>query len=150
MVSRVGVASADFRKQVLGYGLTTATILYRMPDHPALLQSYIWQDYDLAPKFPVLIEFPDMATARRFYDSPEYRKILPIRLAASKNCTVLAVLAVTIRFGPPGRFSARFPQEFGSSVERVWQIQPAGPGDPGVIYAGTRRENRSMEPATVS
>ena len=36
MVSRVGVASDDFRKQVLGYGLTTAQILYRMPDHPAL------------------------------------------------------------------------------------------------------------------
>jgi hypothetical protein len=31
MVSRVGVASDDFRKQVLGYGLTTAQILYRMP-----------------------------------------------------------------------------------------------------------------------
>ena len=44
---------------VSAYGLTTATILYRLPDHPALLQSYIWQDYDLAPKFPVLIEFLD-------------------------------------------------------------------------------------------
>ena len=31
----------------------------------------------------------------------------------------------------------RFPQELGSSVERVWQIQPAGPNDPDVIYAGT-------------
>jgi uncharacterized protein (DUF1330 family) len=33
----------------------------------------------------VVIEFADMATARRFYDSPEYQKILPIRLAASKG-----------------------------------------------------------------
>jgi len=56
MVSRVGV-SEDFRKQVLGYGLTTAQILYRMPDHPSLLQTYVWQNYDLCPKFPELFKF---------------------------------------------------------------------------------------------
>jgi len=56
MVSRVGV-SEDFRKQVLGYGLTTAQILYRLPDHPSLLQTYVWQDYDLFPKFPRLQDF---------------------------------------------------------------------------------------------
>jgi uncharacterized protein Usg len=42
-----------------GYGLTTATILYRMPDHPKLLQTYIWQQYDLAPRFPGLLDFLD-------------------------------------------------------------------------------------------
>ena len=57
MVSRVGVVSDDFRKQVLGYGLTTAQILYRMPDHPSLLQSYVWQNYDLFPNFPALKDF---------------------------------------------------------------------------------------------
>ena len=36
---------------------TTAEILYRLPDHPALLQTYVWQDYDLAPRFPVLMKF---------------------------------------------------------------------------------------------
>ena len=56
MVSRVGV-SEDFRKQVLGYGLTTAQILYRMPDHPSLLQTYVWQNYDLCPEFPELQGF---------------------------------------------------------------------------------------------
>src|SRR6185312_1871478 len=56
MVSRVGV-SEDFRKQVLGYGLTTAQILYRLPDHPSLLQSYVWQNYDLFPTFPKLKDF---------------------------------------------------------------------------------------------
>ncbi len=40
-----------------GYGLTTAEILYRLPDHPVFLQSYIWQDYDVAPRFPVLRGF---------------------------------------------------------------------------------------------
>ena len=57
MVSRVGVASGDFRKQVLGYGLTTAEILYRLPDHPSLLQAYVWQNYDMFPKFPALKDF---------------------------------------------------------------------------------------------
>ena len=51
------MASADFVKQVAGYGLTTAHILYRRPDHPWLLQTYVWQDYDLWPKFPVLQRF---------------------------------------------------------------------------------------------
>ncbi|MDB5546855.1 MAG: hypothetical protein JWR73_1716 [Tardiphaga sp.] len=55
-VSKSG-ASEDFRKQVLGYGLTTAEILYRMPDHPSLLQTYVWQSYDLFPKFPALQDF---------------------------------------------------------------------------------------------
>ena len=40
-----------------GYRLTTAEILYHMPDHPKVLQSYIWQELDLAPKYPVLTKF---------------------------------------------------------------------------------------------
>ena len=39
------------------YRLTTAEILYHFPDHPALLQAYIWQEFDLAPKFPSLKKF---------------------------------------------------------------------------------------------
>jgi uncharacterized protein Usg len=49
--------SEDFRKQVNGYGLTTAEILYRRPDHPWLLQTYVWQNYDLCPDFPELNQF---------------------------------------------------------------------------------------------
>jgi uncharacterized protein Usg len=52
-----GMASKDFRRQLEGYGLTTAQILYRLPDHPSLLQTYVWQDYDLCPRFPVLNGF---------------------------------------------------------------------------------------------
>jgi len=51
------MASRDFRRQLEGYGLTTAQILYRLPDHPSLLQTYVWQDYDLCPWFPVLNRF---------------------------------------------------------------------------------------------
>lgn len=49
----------DLGKQLTAHRLTTAEILYHMPDHPALLQSYVWQDYDLAPRFPVLHRFLD-------------------------------------------------------------------------------------------
>ena len=45
--------------QLRDYRLTTAEILYHLPDHPGLLQSYIWQDLDLAPGFPVLHRFLD-------------------------------------------------------------------------------------------
>lgn len=43
--------------RLFAYRLTTAEITYHLPDHPALLQNYIWQDLDLAPEFPVLRRF---------------------------------------------------------------------------------------------
>jgi uncharacterized protein Usg len=51
------MVSQDFERQMSGYGLTTAHILYRRPDHPWLLQVYVWQDYDLWPRFPALDRF---------------------------------------------------------------------------------------------
>src|SRR5690606_40209130 len=39
-------ASREFLLQLQGYGLTTAEIHYHLPDHPAFLQLYVWQDYD--------------------------------------------------------------------------------------------------------
>ncbi len=45
--------------QLRDYRLTTAEILYHLPDHPSLLQSYLWQEYDMAPNFPVLHKFLD-------------------------------------------------------------------------------------------
>ena len=53
----------NFRRQLEGYRLATAEILYHLPDHPGLLQSYVWQDYDLAPRYPVLTKFLDFWTA---------------------------------------------------------------------------------------
>lgn len=50
---------SDLRKQLDDYRLTTAEILYHMPDHPALLQTFIWQHLDIAPKFPELRKFLD-------------------------------------------------------------------------------------------
>ncbi len=44
-------------RQLRGYRLTTAEILYHMPDHRNLLQSFVWQELDLAPEFPILNKF---------------------------------------------------------------------------------------------
>lgn len=54
----------DFRSQLAGFSLTTAEIIYRLPDYPALLQSYVWQDYDIAPRFPKLKVFLDFWAAK--------------------------------------------------------------------------------------
>jgi uncharacterized protein Usg len=51
------MASSGFRLQLEGYGLTTANILYRLPDYPKIIQSYVWQEYDLHPDFPELRKF---------------------------------------------------------------------------------------------
>jgi uncharacterized protein Usg len=59
-----------------GYRLTTAQILYRMPDHPAMLQAFIWQDLDIAPRFPVLNKF------LRFWETSLDGKLFQVRVAA--------------------------------------------------------------------
>jgi uncharacterized protein Usg len=40
-----------------GYGLTTAELFYRMPDYQNVLNTFVWQEYDLAPDHPRLFEF---------------------------------------------------------------------------------------------
>jgi uncharacterized protein Usg len=59
-----------------GYRLTTAEILYHMPDHPVVLQSFIWQEFDLAPKFPVLNKF------LRFWEAGIDGRLHSVRVAA--------------------------------------------------------------------
>ncbi len=50
---------ANLITQLNNYRLTTAHIIYHLPDHPQLLQSYVWQEYDVAPSFPELKRFLD-------------------------------------------------------------------------------------------
>lgn len=49
----------DFAAQLSGHRLTTAEVLYYMPDHPSLVQSFLWQTQDLATRYPRLIRFLD-------------------------------------------------------------------------------------------
>ncbi|NKB55659.1 MAG: hypothetical protein GKS00_04915 [Alphaproteobacteria bacterium] len=44
------------------FQLTTAEILYRLPDYPDILQSFVWQKLDTAPEFPKLRGFLDFWT----------------------------------------------------------------------------------------
>lgn len=71
-------ADKDFRRQLDGYSLATAEITYHMPDAQSLLQTYVWQDYDLAPIFPVLRKFLDFW--QRELDGPLHS----VRVAHSK------------------------------------------------------------------
>ncbi len=54
--------SSALALQLKGYRLATAEIFYRLPDHPRLLQAYVWQDYDISPRYPVLKRFLDFWT----------------------------------------------------------------------------------------
>ena len=47
----------DFEDQLNGKLLTTAEVLYYMPDHPKLLQSFLWQTLDIAPDYPRVQRF---------------------------------------------------------------------------------------------
>jgi len=53
-----------------------AEILYHMPDHPKLLQSFIWQELDIAPKYPRLVKFLD------FWESSIEGKLHSVRVAS--------------------------------------------------------------------
>lgn len=70
---------ANLLRQLNNYRLTTAHILYHYPDHPHLLQSYIWQEYDLAPHFPELKRFLD------FWQRELEGKLHSVKVAAAES-----------------------------------------------------------------
>lgn len=49
--------SPDLQLELEGYRLITAEIVYYLPDHPDLLQVFIWQTLDRPPHFPRLRAF---------------------------------------------------------------------------------------------
>lgn len=63
--------------QLEGWRLTTAEILYRMPDHPRLLQTYVWQELDLVPDFPSLSKFLS------FWERNLEGRLVQVRVAAT-------------------------------------------------------------------
>ena len=91
MASRDALSS-DFAALIRGYSLTTAEILYRMPDHPSLLQSYVWQDYDLHPRFPKLKTFLD------FWSAKLEGKLFKVTVAHNKLLTPAEVRLVGAEF----------------------------------------------------
>ena len=51
------MANDDFESQLRGARLTTAEVIYYLPDHPSLLQRFLWQTLDLPPEFPRVHKF---------------------------------------------------------------------------------------------
>lgn len=74
-------------QKLLTHRLTTAEILYHMPDHPRLLQSYVWQDYDLAPKFPALQKFLD------FWEAKLDGRLHSVRVVSARLVTAAEIRA---------------------------------------------------------
>ena len=68
---------SSFEQILKGYRLTTAEILYHRPDHPKFLQSFVWQEYDLIPQFPVLKKF------LRFWETEIDGRLHSVRVAAT-------------------------------------------------------------------
>jgi uncharacterized protein Usg len=67
---------SSLQQRLAGYRLTTAEILYHLPDHPRMLQTFIWQDLDIAPRFPVLNKFLN------FWEHEIDGKLHSVRVAA--------------------------------------------------------------------
>jgi uncharacterized protein Usg len=72
---------SNFSLQLRDYRLTTAEILYRLPDHPSLLQSFVWQNLDIAPEFPVLHRF------LTFWERNIEGKLHSVKVASAKLIT---------------------------------------------------------------
>ncbi len=68
----------DLKLQFDGYRLTTAEILYHLPDHPGLLQSYVWQELDMAPRYPMLHRF------LAFWEREIEGKLHSVRVASAR------------------------------------------------------------------
>ena len=79
-------------RDVEGFGLTTAQIIYHLPDHRDVLQEFLWQHYDLFPAFPELGKF--LAFWEEKIEGPLHsvtvahaRLIHPIELSALRSPT---------------------------------------------------------------
>ena len=70
--------STELEMRLKGYLLSTAEILYWMPDHPNLLQSFIWQHYDIAPQYPELKKF------LKFWETNIEGKLHSVRVARDR------------------------------------------------------------------
>lgn len=69
----------EMELRLAGWRVATAEVLYYLPDHPSLLQSFTWQTLDLAPKYPRIHQFLD-------YWKREIEAVIhSVRLASGEN-----------------------------------------------------------------
>lgn len=100
------MVSQDFRRQLEGYGLTTANILYRRPDHPWLLQSYVWQDYDLFGR-PVALGHRGACAVDQACRDPSDRRRVPAALRTEVRLSDVRSTLGPSGTGAPSRKTAR-------------------------------------------
>jgi len=72
---------ASLDQQLDNYRLTTVQIFYHMPDFQELLQEFVWQNYDIAPRFPELHKFLD------FWDKEIEGKVHSVYVGDAKIIT---------------------------------------------------------------
>jgi uncharacterized protein Usg len=76
------------------YRLTTAKIYYHLPDHPDLLQLFVWQELDLAPDYPALRKFLNFWADKLHgkLHSVEVASVLPLRHSRIRHSPHVAYL----------------------------------------------------------
>ncbi len=79
----------DLSLQLKGWRMATAEVLYYLPDHPSLLQSFVWQTLDLAPSYPRIHKFLD------FWRAEIDAVIHSVRLASGETLAPARVQAVS-------------------------------------------------------
>jgi uncharacterized protein Usg len=82
----------EFALRLKGWRLATAEVLYYMPDHPKLLQSFVWQTLDLAPSYPRIHKFLDFWRAEIDAVIHSVRLTSGEQLAPAKVCNVATIL----------------------------------------------------------
>ena len=68
----------DLELMMQDYRLATAEILYHLPDHPSLLQTFVWQTLDLAPRYPRIKRFV------AFWESSIEGRLHSVRIASAR------------------------------------------------------------------
>jgi uncharacterized protein Usg len=79
----------EFRSRMQGFHVATAEVLYYMPDHPSLLQSFLWQTMDRAPDYPRLRRFLN------FWKREIYAVIHSVRIASGESLSPATYRAAT-------------------------------------------------------
>lgn len=75
-------SDSDVLLELKGYRLTTAEIIYVLPDFPDLLQTFIWQNLDIAPQFPRLHLF------LAFWEQNIQAKLFSVRVAQKEDLCI--------------------------------------------------------------
>lgn len=80
----------EMRLRLQGWRMATAEVLYYMPDHPSLLQSFVWQTLDLAPDYPRIHQFLN------FWKREIEAVIHSVRLASGETLAPPKLSAATV------------------------------------------------------